>query len=56
MKKADYRDLPGGPVAMTLRFQCRGPEFYPGQGTGSHMLQLKVPHVTTKTQRSQIKF
>ena len=26
----------------------------PGQGTRSHMLQLKVPHAATKTQHSQI--
>ena len=26
----------------------------PGRGTGSHMLQLKTPHATTKTRHSQI--
>ena len=26
----------------------------PGQGTRSHMPQIKIPHATTKTQHSQI--
>ena len=34
-------DFPGGPVAKTLYSQCRGPESTPGQGTKSHMLQLR---------------
>ena len=56
--------LPDGPLAKTLHFQCRGPEFLiPGQGIRSHMPQLrvhmpqwgsKIPHATTKTQLSQI--
>ena len=33
------RDFPGGPVAMTPYFQCRG---LPGQGTRSHMPQIRV--------------
>ena len=27
------RDFPGGPIAKTLSFQCRGPSLIPGQGT-----------------------
>ena len=47
------KDFPGGPVAKTLRSQCRGPRF---DGTRSHTLQQrwKIPHATTKTQHSQI--
>ena len=30
-----------------------GPGSIPGQGTGSHMPQLKVPHAATKTQHSK---
>ena len=33
-----------------------GPSLIPGQGTRSHMLQLKILWVTTKTWRSQKKF
>ena len=36
-------DFPAGPVAKTLSFHCRGPGSIPGQGTRSHMLQLKIP-------------
>ena len=32
-----------------------GPGLIPGQGTRSHMLQLKIPHAATKTWCSQIK-
>ena len=35
------RDLPGGPVTKTLCSQSRGPGFDPGQGTRSHMPQLR---------------
>ena len=31
-----------------------GPGLIPGQGTRSHMLQLKIPHAATKTWHSQI--
>ena len=34
-------DFPGGPVAKTLSSHCRGPGSIPGQGTRSHMLQLR---------------
>ena len=30
------------------------PGLIPGQGVRSRMLQLKIPHATTKTRRSQI--
>ena len=35
-------DFPGGPVAKTLCSQCRALRFDPGQGTRSHMPQLRV--------------
>ena len=35
------RDFPGGPVAKTLRCQCRVQGSIPGQGTRSSMLQLR---------------
>ncbi|XP_024617327.1 uncharacterized protein LOC112410801 isoform X1 [Neophocaena asiaeorientalis asiaeorientalis] len=61
------QDFPGGPVAKTSCTQCRGPGSNPGQGTGSHMPQLrvrmpqlkipratmKIPRAATKTRRSQ---
>ena len=43
-----FWDFSGGPVADTLHSQCRGPSLIPGQGTGSHMPQLK------KKERSNI--
>ena len=39
--KMEYRDFPGGPVAKTLYSQYRGPGYNPGQGTRSHMPQLR---------------
>ena len=33
---------------------AEGPGSIPGQGTRSHMPQLKIPHATTKTLYSQI--
>ena len=36
-------EFPGGPVAKTPCCQCRGLGSIPGQGTRSHMLQLRVP-------------
>ena len=44
----------GGPVAKTLCSQCRGLGSIPGQGTGFHMLQLKIPSATAKTYCSQV--
>ena len=55
--------FPGGPVAKTSYFQCRGPGSIPGQGTRSHMLQprchkpqqrSKIPCDSTKIWHSQI--
>ena len=43
-----------GPEAKILSSQHRGPGSIPGQGTGSHMLQLKTLPATTKTQWSQL--
>ena len=40
-------DFPGGPVAMTLRSQCRGPGFNPWSG-------YWILHATTKIQCGQI--
>ena len=40
---------------LTLHaFYARGPGSIPGQGTRSHMVQLKSPHVTTETWSSQM--
>ena len=33
-------NFPGGPVAKTLRSQCKGPGSIPGWGNRSHMPQL----------------
>ena len=60
MVKTTNRDFPGGPVAKTPCFQSRGPGSIPGQGTRSHMLelrvhmpQLKIPHATWKQLRPE---
>ena len=37
-----------GLVAKTPHLQCRGPGSFPGQGTRSHMLQVKNPLAATK--------
>ena len=47
-------DFPGGPVVKTLSSQCRGQSSMPGEGTRSHMPQLKISCAATKTQHSQI--
>ena len=39
--KLFYRDFPIGPVSKTLCSQYRGPHSIRGQGTRSHMLQLR---------------
>ena len=47
-------DFPGGPVTKSPSSQCReGRESFPGQGTRSHMSQLKSLHAATETQCSQ---
>ena len=45
------RDCPGGPVAKTLHSSAGVTGSIPGGGGGtrSHMPQLKILHVTTKT-------
>ena len=46
-----YRDFPGGPLAKPPRSNTG---LTPGQETRCHMLQLKIPHATTKTSHSQV--
>ena len=43
------RDFPGGPIAKTLSFQCRGPSLIPGQGT------RQIPYATTKSSHAATK-
>ena len=52
--KSGGEDFLGGPVAKTLCSQCSGAGSILGQGTGSHMLQLKIPSATAKTYCSQV--
>ena len=61
-KKKQKQGLPGGPAVKTLRSQCRGPGFGPWSGELDPacqlrvlVLQLKIPHATTKTWCSQVK-
>ena len=58
---SNFREFASGPVAKTPCSQCRGPGLIPGQGTSSHilqlrvcMLQLKVPRAATETRHSQM--
>ena len=46
-------DIPGGLMAKTLTLDAGDVGLMPGQGTRSHMLQLKIPMLQLKTQRSQ---
>lgn len=48
------QDFPGGQAAKTPHVQCRGVCSISGQGSRSHMLQLKISHAATKSQHSQI--
>ena len=51
-KVNEDRDFPGGPVSKTPHSQWRGPPgWIPGQGTRSHMRQLRVcmPHLEDPT-------
>ena len=48
-KKKERREIPSWSVAKTLRSQCRGPGWIPGEGTRSYML-----HATNKTWHRQI--
>ena len=53
-RKESLGGLPGGPVAKTA-FSTQGAHSStPGQGTRSPMLQLRIPHATTKICCSQI--
>ena len=47
-RKFSLWDFPGGPVAKAPYSQCRGPMFNPGQGTRSHIPQLKSLHATAQ--------
>ena len=44
------RGFPGGPVAKALSSHAGSPGSIPGQGAGSHMLQLKILYAATKAQ------
>ena len=46
--------FPGGPVAKIPAPNAGGPVSILGQGTRSHMPQLKIPCATIKTRYSQI--
>ena len=55
-----FRDVPGGSTAKTHATNSGGQGSIPGQGTGFHMLQLRVymsqlksPCATAKTWHSQ---
>ena len=47
--KSAGEDFLGGLVAKTLGSQCRGLGLITGQGTGSHMLQLRILSATAET-------
>ena len=42
------------PQLRLCALNAGGPGSIPGQGTGSHRLQLKTPHATTKMRHSQV--
>ena len=42
IKRHNLGTSPGAPVSKTPFSQCRGPGSTPGQGTRSHMWQLRV--------------
>ena len=53
--KTYYRDFPGGPVVKNLPCSARDVSSIPGQGAKIAQATGQVsPHVTTKTQHSQI--
>ena len=54
--KDQYRNFPGGPVAKTHTPNAEDLGLIPGQGTRSHMPQLrsKILSASNKTQCSQI--
>ena len=51
-KDSSSQDFLGGPVAKLHAPNAMGLGLIPGQGTGSHMPQLKNLHDSTKTQCS----
>ena len=58
---SNFRKFASGPAAKTPCSQGRGPGLIPGQGTSSHLLQLKVctlqlkiPRAATETRHSQM--
>lgn len=52
--KSMGRDFPDDPVAKTCTPKAGGLGLTPGQGTRSHILQLKILSATTKIWCSQI--
>ena len=50
-----FRDFPDGPMAKTLHSQFRAPGMVSGQGTKSHILQLRSLHVALKASEQQKK-
>ena len=46
------RDFPGGPEAKAPTSNAGGPGSVLGQGTRSHMLQLKISYAITNTQNN----
>ena len=49
-----WQNFLGGPVIRLWILSAGGLGPIPGQGTGSHMPQLKIPCATTKTRCSKI--
>ena len=49
-------DFPGGPVAKTLRSQCKGPRIDPWSENQIPQATAKSSHASTKTRQSQINF
>ena len=49
-----FQDFPAGLVAKTPHSNIWGLGSTPGQGTISHMLQLKILHATTEAWHNQI--
>ena len=59
--RIEISGIPWCLVVRTQRMQCQGPGLIPGQGTRSHMLQLrvhmpqlKILHATSKIHHSQV--
>ena len=54
VEKVDSWYYPGGPVAKIPYPSAGGSGLIPDWGTRSHIPQLKIPHIVTKTQHCQI--